>query len=74
MSKFLPCKSVCPVVAELRHDLANRDSEIRRLQMELERRDRRISNLIEGKRDNEKRIAKIRQAAFGIVDWGIDIE
>jgi hypothetical protein len=72
MSKFLPCKSVCPVVAELRHDLANRDTEIRRLQMELERRDRRISNLIEGKRDNEKRIAKIRQAAFGIVDWGID--
>jgi len=72
MSKFLPCKSVCPVVAELRHDLANRDTEIRRLHMELERRDRRISNLIEGKRDNEKRIAKIRQAAFGIVDWGID--
>jgi len=74
MSKFLPCKSVCPVVAELRHDLANRDTEIRRLHMELERRDRRISNLIEGKRDNEKRIAKIRQAAFGIVDWGIDVE
>jgi len=72
MSRFLPCKWVCPVVAELRHDLANRDTEIRRLQMELERRDRRISNLIEGKRDNEKRIAKIRQAAFGIVDWGID--
>jgi len=74
MSKFLPCKSVCPVVAELRHDLASRDTEIRRLHMELERRDRRISNLIEGKRDNEKRIAKIRQAAFGIVDWGIDVE
>jgi chromosome segregation ATPase len=66
--KFLPS------CAELRHDLANSRTEIRRLQMELERRDRRISNLIEGKRDNEKRIAKIRQAAFGIVDWGIDIE
>ena len=72
MSKFLPCKSVCPVVAELRHDLANRDTEIRRLHVELERRDRRISNLIEGKRDNEKRLAKIRQCAYGIVCWGIE--
>ena len=72
MKKWFKPEKVSPVVAELRHDLANRDTEIRRLQMELERRDRRISNLIEGKRDNEKRLAKIRQAAFGIVDWGID--
>ena len=74
MSKFLPCKSVCPVVAELRHDIANRDTEIRRLHMELERRDLRIINLIEGKRYNEKRIAKILREAIGIVDWGIDVE
>jgi len=61
MSKFLPCKSVCPVVTELRHDLANRDTEIRRLHMELERRDRRISNLIEGKRNNENRGVEVNE-------------
>ena len=72
MSKFLPCKSVCPVVAELRHDVANRDTEINRLEAELDRRDQRIAILVQSKRDNEKRIAKIRQAAFGIVDWGIE--
>ena len=72
MSKFLPCKSVCPVVAELRHDVANRDTEIKRLGAELDKRDQRIAILVQSKRDNEKRIAKIRQAAFGIVDWGIE--
>jgi len=72
MSKFLPCKSVCPVVAELRHDVANRDTEINRLEAELNKRDQRIAILVQSKRDNEKRIAKIRQAAFGIVDWGIE--
>ena len=72
MSKFLPCKSVCPVVAELRHDVANRDTEINRLEAELAQKDRRIEILVQAKRDNEKRLAKIRQAAFGIVDWGIE--
>ena len=72
MSRFLPCKSVCPVVAELRHDVANRDTEINRLEAELNKRDQRIAILVQSKRDNEKRIAKIRQAAFGIVDWGIE--
>ena len=72
MSRFLPCKSVCPVVAELRHDVANRDTEIIRLEAELDKRDQRIAILVQSKRDNEKRIAKIRQAAFGIVDWGIE--
>ena len=72
MSRFLPCKSVCPVVAELSHDVANRDTEISRLEAELDKRDQRIAILVQSKRDNEKRIAKIRQAAFGIVDWGIE--
>jgi len=72
MSKFLPCKSVCPIVAELRHDVANRDTEINKLEAELDKRDQRIAILVQSKRDNEKRIAKIRQAAFGIVDWGIE--
>ena len=66
------CAKVCPVVAELRHDVANRDTEINRLEAELDKRDQRIAILVQSKRDNEKRIAKIRQAAFGIVDWGIE--
>jgi len=65
MSKFLPCKSVCPVVAELR-----KENELLKAKLELEQK--RTAILIQSKRDNEKRIAKIRQAAFGIVDWGIE--
>jgi chaperonin cofactor prefoldin len=34
----------------------------------------RIKRLVDSKRESEKRIAKIRQAAFGVVDWGIDVE
>jgi hypothetical protein len=65
MSKFLPCKKVCPVVAELKHDVANRDQEIGKLL-------KRISILTLKCAENDKRLAKIRQAAFGIVDWGIE--
>ena len=61
----LPCKKVCPIVAELRFDIANRDREIERLE-------RKVALLQSNKRESEKRLAKIRQAAFGIVDWGID--
>ncbi len=61
MSKFLPCKSVCPVVAELRHDVANRDTEIRRLEVQLKR-------VSDRNRELEARVAKIRQCAFGIID------
>ena len=65
MSKFLPCKSVCPVVAELR-----KENELLKSKLELEQK--RTAILTQSKRDNEKRIAKIRQCAFGIVDWGIE--
>ncbi len=61
----LPCKKVCPVVAELRFDIENRDREIERLE-------RKVALLQSNKRENEKRLAKVRQAAFGIVDWGIE--
>ena len=61
MSKFLPCKSVCPVVAELRHDVANRDTEIRRLEVQLKR-------VSDRNRELEARVARIRQCAFGIID------
>jgi len=61
MSKFLPCKSVCPVVAELRHDVANRDTEIRRLEVQLKR-------VSDRNRELEARVARIRQCAFGVID------
>ena len=61
MSKFLPCKSVCPVVAELRHDVANRDTEVRRLE-------KKIALLTSRNNELECRLARIRQCAFGIID------
>lgn len=61
MSKFLPCKSVCPVVSELRHDVANRDTEVRRLE-------KKIALLTSRNNELECRLARIRQCAFGILD------
>ena len=61
MSKFLPCKNICPVVAELKHDVANRDTEIRRLEAQLKR-------VSDRNRELEARVARIRQCAFGIID------
>ena len=59
MKKFLPCKSICPIVAELRHDVTNRDTEIRHLESLRSRDKLKINEL-------ECRLAKVRQAAFGI--------
>ena len=56
----IACGKLCPIVAELRHDVANRDTEIRRLES-LRSRDRLKINELEG------RIAKARQALFGIL-------
>ncbi len=72
MSKFLPCKSVCPVVrdlrlenAELRHDVANRDADIKRLE-------KALALLSSNKENAEIRLAKIRQLCFSnIVDSNI---
>lgn len=61
MSKFLPCKSVCPVVSELRHDVANRDTEVKRLE-------KKIALLTSRNNELECRLARIRQCAFGILD------
>ncbi len=52
-------------IAELRLDIENRDREIERLE-------RKVALLQSNKRENEKRLAKVRQAAFGIVDWGTE--
>jgi len=67
MSKFLQCKNICPVVAGLREE-----NELLRANLASEKK--RTALLVQAKRENEKRLAKVRQAAFGIVDWGIDVE
>ena len=67
MSKFLPCKDICPVVAGLREE-----NELLRANLAVEKK--RTDRLVQARRDSEKRLAKVRQAAFGIVDWGIDVE
>ena len=61
------CGRVCPVVAELK-------SQVEELKAENDGLNLRLTRLITSKRESEKRIAKIRQAAFGVVDWGIDVE
>ena len=75
------CGRACPVVAELRqtvaelrHDVANRNTVIIDLEEKLRVSELRTKRLVDSKRESEKRIAKIRQAAFGVVDWGIDVE
>ena len=65
MSKFLPWNSARTVIAGLR-----KENELLKSKLELEQK--RTAILIQAKRDNEKRLAKIRQAAFGIVDWCIE--
>ena len=67
MSKFLQCKNICPVVSGLREE-----NELLRANLAAEKK--RTNRLVQAKRENEKRLAKIRQCAFGIVDWGIDVE
>ena len=61
------CGLVCPVVAELKSQIDDLKAENAGLNL-------RINRLVSSKRESEKRIAKIRQAAFGVVDWGIDVE
>ena len=67
MSKFLQCKNICPVVSGLREE-----NELLRANLAVEKK--RTDRLVQARRDSEKRLAKVRQAAFGIVDWGIDVE
>jgi len=61
------CGLVCPVVSELKSQIDDLKAENAGLNL-------RINRLVSSKRESEKRIAKIRQAAFGVVDWGIDVE
>jgi len=52
------CGKVCPVVADLKAENALLTKQVAALRNKCA--------------ENEKRLAKIRQAAFGIVDWGIE--
>lgn len=82
MRKLLVCQKVCPVVKALRDEnealkarlsLAEDELELDEKLLErardgIERREVRINQLIEGKREDERRIAKARQALFGVLD------
>ena len=81
MKKLLICKKVCPVVKALRDEnealkaklsLAEDALELNGRLLDkaydgVQRREVRITQLIEGKREDERRIAKARQALFGIL-------
>ncbi len=58
MKKLLVCEKVCPVVAELRHEIACLKQENRSHVKRLERNR-------EYTREVERRLSKVRQAAFG---------
>lgn len=82
MKKLLICKNVCPIVKALRDEnealkaqlsLAEDALELNGRLLEkaydsVQRREVRINQLIEGKREDERRIAKARQALFGVLD------
>jgi hypothetical protein len=82
MKKLLICQKVCPIVKALRDEnealktqlsLAEDALELNgrlldRAYDSVQRREVRINQLIEGKRDDERRIAKARQALFGVLD------
>ncbi len=58
MKKLLICEKVCPVVAELRHEIAC-------LKQENHSHVKRLERNREYTRDLERRLSKVRQAAFG---------
>ena len=61
MKKFLICKKACPIVAE-------KDHEIACLRQELESYKKREVRNREYTREIERRLAKVRQAAFGLLE------
>ena len=82
MKKLLICKNVCPIVKALRKEnevlkaklslaedsLELKSSLLGKAYDSVERREVRINQLIEGKREDERRIAKAKQALFGVLD------
>ena len=64
MKNLLICKKACPIVAEKEHEIAC-------LKQELNKAHARINILIAGKRDNEIRIQKAKEALFSLPDSNI---
>ena len=60
-SRFFTSNRENPVISELRHDVANRDTEVKRLE-------KKIALLTSRNEELECRLARIRQCAFGILD------
>ncbi len=68
MSKFLPCKLVCPVVSSKDREIERLEAEIAALTRELARADNSLRLTREGLEECQRRIAKGRQALFGVLD------
>tara|TARA_Y100000361_G_C10913410_1_gene215147 strand:- start:293 stop:520 length:228 start_codon:yes stop_codon:yes gene_type:complete len=71
MKKLLVCEKVCPVVAELKHEIACLKQENNSLRKKETKLNARINILIAGKRDNEVRIQKAKEALFSLPDSNI---
>ena len=61
MKKLLVCEKVCPIIAEKNHEIAS-------LRQELESYKKRELRNREYTREIERRLAKVRQAAFGLLE------
>ena len=68
MKKLLICKSVCPIVRKLQEENEVLKAKLSLAYENAQKRGVRINQLVEGKREDERRIAKARQALFGILD------
>lgn len=62
------CGTVCPVVKGLKDQIAVLEAQLERAEKMNVRQFDQINRLNEGKKENERRIAKARQALFGILD------
>lgn len=68
MKKLLVCQKVCPVVKGLEGRIAVLEAQLKRSEEMNERQFDQINRLIEDKKDSDRRIAKARQALFGLLD------
>ena len=71
MSKLLPCKHVCPIVAELKHEIACLKKDTNSLRKSETRLKARLNIMTGAKRDDEIRIQRAKEALFSIPDSNI---
>ena len=71
MKKLLVCEKVCPIVAEKDHEIACLKQENKSLRNSETKLRARINIMIAGKRDNEIRIQKAKEALFSLPDSNI---